>query len=181
MRRASDNRMRRFGALDDWAASTKNKCDINCVCTAPIERSKCCRSGNADRHSGRHNAKGAAVLRETWAKSQCLSRILCVKRASGDRLSIERHSVLREALSPVPPFVVACCARGRFCSARGGGARYRLWTACAARVLKGIYCAAIRARRMVRLLEKGSVVGSGLLCQKAYIAQRKRGGYVRSM
>lgn len=47
----------RFGVLGDCMASAKSKSDINSACTAPIDRVKCGRRGNADGHSGCDNAK----------------------------------------------------------------------------------------------------------------------------
>ena len=100
----------RFGVLGDCMASAKSKSDINSACTAPIDRAKCCCRDNADGYSGCHNAKKAPLFYvKHGAKSQCLSRFLGVKRAIGDCLTIERRLIC-EKHSPVPPFVVACCA-----------------------------------------------------------------------
>ena len=69
----------RFGVLGDCMASAKSKFDINNACTAPIDRVKCCRRGNADGHSGCHNAKSAAVLRETWGKKSMFIEVFGCK------------------------------------------------------------------------------------------------------
>lgn len=112
--------------------------------------------------------KGVAVLRETWGKSQCLSRFLGVKRASDERLSIELYSacekrplLFRRSLSNV---ALGADLFG-LCERRGV-----LRAACAVSAIKGMYRAVIRARLMVWLFEKGVVVGRGLLCQRKFIA-----------